>query len=93
MEDNHKVEMSAPGDRALGSAIWQLLDQGFVVTLTPSKKGPRSGGFTVTVKHRSGRYRNLEAVTVNLFTQPSPKARRLTGTAVPGGAANSAKRN
>ncbi len=69
-----KVEISAPGNRTLGAAVWDLLDRGFIVTITPSKKGARAGGFTVTVKHRSGLYRKVEDVKVELFTQPPPKA-------------------
>ncbi len=69
-----KVEISAPGNRVLGAAVWGLLDLGFIVTITPSKKGARTGGYTITQKHRSGRYRKMEDVKTKLFTRPSPRA-------------------
>lgn len=68
------VEISAPADRDLGAAVWGLLDLGYIVTITPSKKGARVGGYTITQKHRSGRYRKMEDVKTKLFTRPSPRA-------------------
>lgn len=41
-----KVEISAPGNCTLGAAVWDLLDRGFVVTITPSKNGVRAGGYS-----------------------------------------------